>query len=227
MLVMRKLFYVIYSLLFIIVFSCSKNQIQEEEEIMEEPTLYSCVTYDTLLDPLTTKDDDLMQYWDKFVADVLCTKGAPDYGQQNTLVNIFFEYESAASIAAGVTQDHIAYSSFSGYCNSSRVNVGVDWRSWTEMSLLKRLWVMYHEFGHDVYRYEHSPDPADIMYYSSTPGFIKLNDFIRAKDRFINRDFPGVSYIECPPEDSDGSIQDGYEDFHICSLNPPNILDEH
>ena len=58
-------------------------------------------------------------------------------------------------------------------------------------------------------------------------GVIKLNDFIRAKDRFINRDFPGVSYIECPPEDSDGSIQDGYEDFHICSLNPPNILDEH
>ena len=67
---MRKLFYFIYSLLFIIVFSCSKNQIQEEEEIMEEPTLFSCVTYDTLLDPLTTKDDDLMQYWDKFVADL-------------------------------------------------------------------------------------------------------------------------------------------------------------
>ena len=119
-----------------------------------------------------------MQYWDKFVADVLCTKGAPDYGQQNTVVNIFFEYESDAAIAAGVTQSHIAYSRFDGYCNSSKVNVGVDWRSWTEMSLLKRLWVMYHEFGHDVYRYEHSPDPADIMYYSINQGFIKIIDFI-------------------------------------------------
>ena len=153
-----------------------------------------------MLDPLNTKDDDLVQYWNKFVADVLCTEGAPDYGQQNTVVNLFFEYESDAAIAAGVTQDHIAYSSFDGYCNSSKVNVGVDWRSWTERSLLKRLWIMYHEFGHDVYRYEHSPDPADIMYYSSTPGFIKINDFIEAKDRLIKRDFSGISYIECPPD---------------------------
>ena len=199
---MKRLFYFIYSLIFIIVFSCSKNQIEEEEEeeIVVEPTLFSCVTYNTLLDPTNTEDDDLMQYWNKFVADVLCTKGAPDYGQQNTVVNLFFEYESDAAIAAGVTQDHIAYSSFDGYCNSSKVNVGVDWRSWTERSLLKRLWIMYHEFGHDVYRYEHSPDPADIMYYSSTPGFIKINDFIEAKDRLIKRDFPGISYIECPPD---------------------------
>ena len=169
-----------------------------------------------------------MQYWDKFVADVLCTKGAPDYGQQNTVVNIFFEYESDAAIAAGVTQSHIAYSSFDGYCNSAKVNVGVDWRSWTEMSLLKRLWVMYHEFGHDVYRYEHSPDPADIMYYSSTPGFIKINDFIEAKDRFIKRDFPGISYISCPSDfDDDDDISNEYEDYHICSLHPPDFLDEY
>jgi len=197
---MKRFFYIFYSLIFIIVFSCSKKQVQEEEEILVEPTLFSCVTYDTLLDPLATQDDNLMQYWDKFVADVLCTKGAPDYGQQNTIVNLFFEYESDAMIAAGVTQDHIAYSSFDGYCNSAKVNVGVDWRAWTERSLLQRLWIMYHEFGHDVYRYEHSPDQADIMYYASTPGFIKINDFIKAKDRFIKRDFPGVSYIECPPD---------------------------
>ena len=222
---MKRFFYIFYSLLFIIVFSCSKKTILEEE-LEVEPTLFSCVTYDTLLDPLTTKDDDLMQYWDKFVADVLCTKGAPDYGQQNTVVNLFFEYESDAMIAAGVTQDHIAYSSFDGYCNSAKVNVGVDWRSWTERSLLQRLWIMYHEFGHDVYRYEHSPDPADIMYYASTPGFIKINDFIQAKDRFIKRDFPGISYINCPP-DTDGSFEGEYEDFHICSLNPPDFIDEY
>ena len=196
---MKRLFYFIYSLIFIIVFSCSKNQI-EEEEIVVEPTLFSCVTYDTLLDPTNTEDDDLMQYWNKFVADVLCTKGSPDYGQQNTVINIYFEYESDAMIAQGVTQDHLAFSTFSGYCNSSKVNIGVDWRAWSERSLLQRLWIMYHEFGHDVYRYEHSPDPADIMYYASTPGFIKLNDFIEAKDRLIKRDFPGISYIECPPD---------------------------
>ena len=222
---MKRFLYIFYSLLFIIVFSCSKKNILEEE-IVVEPTLFSCVSYDTLLDPLTTKDDDLMQYWDIFVADVLCTKGAPDYGQQNTVVNIFFEYESDAAIAAGVTQSHIAYSSFDGYCNSAKVNVGVDWRSWTEMSLLKRLWVMYHEFGHDVYRYEHSPDPADIMYYSCTTGFIKINDFIEAKDRFIKRDFPGISYISCPSDFSD-DISNEYEDYHICSLHPPDFLDEH
>lgn len=196
---MKRLFYFSSSLIFILVFSCSKNQI-EEEEIVVEPTLFSCVTYNTLLDPINTEDDDLMQYWNKFVADVLCTKGAPDYGQQNTIINIYFEYESDAMIVAGVTQNHLAFSTFSGYCNSAKVNIGVDWRAWTERSLLQRLWIMYHEFGHDVYRYEHSPDPADIMYYSSTPGFIKLNDFIEAKDRLIKRDFPGISYIECPPD---------------------------
>ena len=196
---MKRFFYIFYSLLFIIVFSCSKKNILEEE-IVVEPTLFSCVSYDTLLDPLTTKDDDLMQYWDIFVADVLCTKGAPDYGQQNTVVNIFFEYESDAAIAAGVTQSHIAYSSFDGYCNSAKVNVGVDWRSWTEMSLLKRLWVMYHEFGHDVYKYEHSSSPDDIMYPSSTRSDIDINRFIEAKDRMFKRSFPGIKYISCPTD---------------------------
>ena len=28
----------------------------------------------------------------------------------------------------------------------------------------------------------------------------KINDFIEAKDRLIKRDFPGISYIECPPD---------------------------
>ena len=59
---------------------------------------------------------------------------------------------------------------------------------------------MYHEFGHDVYKYEHSNDPADIMYPSSTRSDIDLNDFIEAKDRMLKRSFPGIRYISCPGE---------------------------
>ncbi len=57
---------------------------------------------------------------------------------------------------------------------------------------------MYHEFGHDVYKYEHSTDRADIMYPSVPRSDVKLNDFIKAKDKFFSRNFVGVSYIQCP-----------------------------
>ena len=57
---------------------------------------------------------------------------------------------------------------------------------------------MYHEFGHDVYKYEHSTDRADIMFPASTRGDININDFIEAKDRMFKRSFPGIKYIPCP-----------------------------
>ena len=189
---------------FILLFvTCTKSDNSESEiEIVEKEIeqIYSCVSYANLLDPQNTNQDNLMQYWYKFVDDVKCTRGGPDYGERNTSLNIFFEYRSVAQIASGVTPDHIAYSTFSGFCNDNRVNVGVLYNEWTEKNLLQRLWIMYHEFGHDVYKYEHSTDPADIMYPASTRGDININDFIEAKDRMFKRSFPGIKYIPCPSE---------------------------
>tara|TARA_B100000676_G_C17862299_1_gene724028 strand:- start:318 stop:917 length:600 start_codon:yes stop_codon:yes gene_type:complete len=186
-----------------LVLACSKSDNAETEiEIIEEEIeqIYSCVSYDELLDPKNTNQDDLMQYWYKFVNDVKCTRGGPDYGERNKSPNIFFEYRTAAQIASGVTADHIAYSTFSGYCNDSAVNVGVLYDEWTEKNLLQRIWIMYHEFGHDVYKYEHSTDRADIMFPSSTRSDIDINDFIEAKDRMFRKSFPGIKYIPCPSE---------------------------
>ena len=59
---------------------------------------------------------------------------------------------------------------------------------------------MYHEFGHDVYKYEHSTDRADIMFPSSTRSDININDFIEAKDRMFRKSFPGIKYIPCPSQ---------------------------
>ncbi|MBT3281940.1 MAG: hypothetical protein HOC22_05425 [Cryomorphaceae bacterium] len=193
----------ILSSLFIslIVTACSKDAETPTVEIVDEfEQIYSCVSYDDLLDPKNTNQDDLMQYWTKFVEDVKCSRGGPDYSERNPSLNIFFEYRSAAQISAGVTPDHIAYSTFSGYCNDNRVNVGVLYNEWTEKNLLQRLWIMYHEFGHDVYKYEHSTNPADIMYPSSTRSDINVNDFIEAKDRLFKRSFTGIKYISCPGE---------------------------
>jgi hypothetical protein len=193
----------ILSSLFIslIVTACSKDAETPTVEIIDEfEQIYSCVSYDDLLDPKNTNQDDLMQYWTKFVEDVKCSRGGPDYSERNPSLNIFFEYRSAAQISAGVTPDHIAYSTFSGYCNDNRVNVGVLYNEWTEKNLLQRLWIMYHEFGHDVYKYEHSTNPADIMYPSSTRSDINVNDFIEAKDRLFKRSFTGIKYISCPGE---------------------------
>ena len=186
-----------------LILSCSKsNNALTEIGIIEQEIeqIYSCVNYDELLDPKNTNQDDLMQYWYKFVNDVKCTRGGPDYGERNKSPNIFFEYRTVAQIASGVTADHIAYSTFSGYCNDSAVNVGVLYDEWTEKNLLQRIWIMYHEFGHDVYKYEHSTDRADIMFPSSTRSDININDFIEAKDRMFRKSFPGIRYIPCPSQ---------------------------
>ena len=196
----------IISISFLIIFlGCSKAEDNLADQLIEEeePQIYSCVSYDELLDPQNTDANDLMQYWHKFVDDVKCSRGGPDYDERNVIKNIFFEFRTAAQITAGVTPDHIAYSTFSGYCNDSVVNVGVLFTEWNEKNLLQRLWIMYHEFGHDVYKYEHSSDPTDIMYPASTRSDIDLNDFIRAKDRMFERKFSGIRYISCPDPESE------------------------
>lgn len=139
----------IISLSFLIIFlGCSKAEDNLADQLIEEeePQIYSCVSYDELLDPQNTDANDLMQYWHKFVDDVKCSRGGPDYDERNVIKNIFFEFRTAAQITAGVTPDHIAYSTFSGYCNDSVVNVGVLFTEWNEKNLLQRLWIMYHEF---------------------------------------------------------------------------------
>ena len=195
---MRKLIFFIS--FFSILYSCSSSDnLDSDVEIVEEKVqqLYSCVSYDDILDPSSTSENNLMQYWYKFVDDVKCTVDV-DFGEVNSNLNIFFEYKSLAQVAAGVTSDHIAYSTYTGYCNDTRVNVGVLFDQWRDKNLIQRLWIMYHEFGHDVYKYEHSTSTADIMYPSSTREDIDVNDFIDAKDRMFKRSFPGIKYINCP-----------------------------
>ena len=196
--------YLILCVFFILVLSCAKSDNSfQSEEIVEEEFIqdYSCVNYDDLMNPQTTDRDDLLQYWNKFVDDVKCTSGGPDFAERTKFLKIFFEYTDITQTISGITPNHLAYSSFVGYCNDERVNIGVLYDGWSDLNLIQRLWVMYHEFGHDVFKYEHSTDPADIMYPSSTRSDIDLNDFIRAKDRMFKRSFPGIRYISCPQTD--------------------------
>ena len=67
-----------YLLSCFLILACSKSDNGDTEiEIIEEEIeqIYSCVTYSELLDPQNTNQDDLMQYWYKFVDDVKCTRG--------------------------------------------------------------------------------------------------------------------------------------------------------
>tara|TARA_B100001057_G_scaffold435770_1_gene466342 strand:- start:6617 stop:7219 length:603 start_codon:yes stop_codon:yes gene_type:complete len=189
---------------FILILACSKSENNINNTIVEEVFIqdYSCVSYDDLMNPQTTDRDNLEQYWNKFVEDVKCSGGGgADWGERTKFLNVFFEYADISQTISGITPSHLAYSSFVGYCNDERVNIGVLYDGWSDLNLIQRLWVMYHEFGHDVYKYEHSTDPADIMYPSSTRSDIDLNDFIRAKDRMFRRSFPGIRYISCPQTD--------------------------
>jgi len=172
--------------------SDTEETVEEIAEEVEEPQLPSCVDYESV-DP-----DDLQTYWNLFVEDVKCTRGGPDYGILNEQVLVRFVVQTPEQMASGVTPDHAGFSTFLGYCNNSVVDISVIRDYWEDYSEIQKLWLIYHEFGHDVYRYEHSSDPADIMWPAVPRSDVKINDFIAAKNRFFKRDFEGVSYIQCP-----------------------------
>ncbi len=181
--------------LLLIFIKCSSDKSIEEiviEEEVEEPQLYSCVDYTNV------DNSDLMTYWNLFVEDVKCSRGGPDYGEINTSVNLKFDIQTPEEFASGVSPDHAGYSTFAGYCNRDRVVIGVILNFWEDYSEIQQLWLMYHEFGHDVYRYDHSESRTDIMYPSIPRGDVKINDFIDAKNRFLRRDFSGITYLRCP-----------------------------
>tara|TARA_B110000014_G_C20046333_1_gene544100 strand:+ start:514 stop:1095 length:582 start_codon:yes stop_codon:yes gene_type:complete len=174
--------------------NCSKKEKYENtllEGLEEEEQLESCVDY-TSVDP-----DKLESYWDLFVEDVKCSRGGPNYDEINKTVTLYFIVPTAETVASGVTVDHAGYSTYAGYCNSEAVNIGVIEDYWIDYTEIQKLWLMYHEFGHDVYRYRHSTDPTDIMYPSVARSDVKINDFIRAKERFLKRTFDGIVYINC------------------------------
>ena len=199
-----KNYYLYFFLIILLIVGCSKSDESNkvEEVVNQFEQIFSCVDYSSLLNYQTTDRDNLIQYWSKFVEDVKCSgSGGPDFGEQTKFLDIFFEYTTEAQVIAGLSPGKIAYSAFVGYCNDERVRIGVLYDEWSDLNLLERLWVMYHEFGHDVYKYEHSTDPADIMFPSSTRSDVKINDFIEAKDRMISKKFPGIKYIPCPSAD--------------------------
>jgi len=181
-------------LLGLMVIGCAKEESKEEEKeiIEEEPQLASCVDYTDV------DDQDLMSYWNLFVADVKCSRGGPDYGASHTAVSIRFVVQTPQQQASGVTPDHAGFSTYNGYCFSDIVDIGVIKDYWEDYTPVQQLWLMYHEFGHDVYKYEHSTNPSDIMWPSITRSDTKINDFIRAKERFLRRSFDGIAYIQCP-----------------------------
>ncbi len=178
----------------LIIGSCSEavEEPEEEEEELVEVQLPSCVDYNSV------SQDDLTTYWNLFVEDVKCTRGGPDFGVSNEQVLLQFVVQTPEQLASGVTPDHAGFSTFIGYCNNSVVDISVIRDYWEDYTEIQQLWLMYHEFGHDVYRYEHSSDPDDIMWPSVPRSDVKINDFIEAKNRFFRRDFDGVSYIQCP-----------------------------
>ena len=101
-------------------------------------------------------------------------------------------------LLAGVGPDHAGYSTWFGYCNDSRIDIRVTKQYWENYTDVQRLYLMYHELGHDVHRYEHvTVDPIEIMWPSIAGPLTTLNDFIAAKDRFIMRTFEDINYIQC------------------------------
>jgi len=190
-----KNLYIFLAIISISIFfwSCSKKEKNEEIILAEEEEeeLPSCVDY-TSVDP-----NNLESYWELFVEDVKCSRGGPNYDEINKTVILYFIVPTAETVASGVTVDHAGYSTYAGYCNSEAVNIGVIEDYWIDYTEVQKLWLIYHEFGHDVYRYRHSSNPKDIMYPSVARSDVKINDFIRAKELFLKRDFEGIEYINC------------------------------
>ncbi len=182
-------------LLFFIFFSCSKSDLINLNQHTEK-RLESCVSYDDLLD-VNSDRYDLMAYWDKFVADAKCSMiGNPDYSDTNSSINIFFEYETENQITSGATSEYWGYAM--GICNDSIVNIGILWSYWDNATVIEKLALMYHEFGHDVLNLDHGSNPNDIM-HPMILGYNEptYNEFVIAKDRFFKKKYDSISYIKC------------------------------
>ena len=66
-----KRFILSFLIISVLVNACSKSDDTEIVEVIDEiEQIFSCVSYDNLLDPQNTNQDDLIQYWTKFVDDV-------------------------------------------------------------------------------------------------------------------------------------------------------------
>jgi hypothetical protein len=179
-------------LFLLITVSCTKNSLVYEEISVEE--LYSCISYDKVTDP-NFDSDDLYAFWDIFVADAKCSMiNNPDYDKLNNIVDIFYEYESASLFASGEVLDYGAYAASS--CNDKTVIIGIAHGYWSSINIWQKLGLMYHEFGHDVLQYAHSSNPDDIMHPSS-PFANTYNGFIESKNRFFDKKFEGIEYINC------------------------------
>ena len=179
-------------LFLLLVIGCTKNSLEYEE--IPENLLFSCIDYSKLTDP-NFDSDDLYAFWDIFVEDAKCSmSNNPDYDKLNSVVNVFYEYESAALTASGEVLGYGAYAASS--CNDEVVRVGISFRYWNDINIWQKLGLMYHEFGHDVLRYAHSTSSDDIMHPSS-PFANTYNGFIESKDRFFKKRFEGINYIDC------------------------------
>ena len=80
---------------------------------------------------------------------------------------------------------------------------------------------MYHEFGHDVLRYAHSSNPDDIMHPSS-PFANTYNGFIESKNRFFEKKFDGLRYLDCSWYENyiEGNIESNIPHAsHDCSID--------
>ena len=200
---------------YVLLVSCSKNSLVYEDIVPE--VLYSCANYDKLTNP-NFDVDDLYAFWDIFVEDAKCSMlGSPDYDKLNTDVDIYYEFESDALFSSGQVLDYGAYAATS--CDDSRVRVGIAFRYWSDINIWEKLGLMYHEFGHDVLRFGHSSNTDDIMHPSS-PFPNTYNGFIESKNRFFEKKFEGLRYLDCSWYEGygEGLITSNPIDYHICNI---------
>ena len=202
-------------LFYILLVSCSKNSLTYEE--IPEEIFYSCADYSRVTNP-NFDTDDLYAFWDIFVEDAKCSMlGSPDYDKLNTDVDIYYEFESDALFTSGQVLDYGAYAASS--CDDSRVRVGIAFRYWSDINIWEKLGLMYHEFGHDVLRFGHSSNPDDIMHPSS-PFPNTYNGFIESKNRFFEKKFEGLRYLDCSWYEGFGEryITSNSIDDHVCDI---------
>ena len=116
-------------LFLLLVIGCTKNSLEYEE--IPENLLFSCIDYSKVTDP-NFDSDDLYAFWDIFVKDAKCSmSNNPDYDKLNSVVNVFYEYESAALTASGEVLGYGAYAASS--CNDEVVRVGIS-------NIIKSIW---------------------------------------------------------------------------------------
>lgn len=175
--------------------SCSKDSSPSFTPAEFDPTL------EVFTDPFYDQvgpDAHPRDYWDLYKKDSR-REGIEGYGEGWTTS---IEWSTDNSVELSPDYAGYAVPCAFGTRTPPSVYVRISKDAWDNYSKVRRLILMYHEFGHAYNFYDHSEDVPNGQYPIMYPSLgvhleTTLKDFVEIKSQFFKGSFEGAQYLIC------------------------------